>query len=127
LDISGYTYESEYLMAGPMLRILNNWIQNVANPINGGDAVNLDTLNTAIAGVGGSPASPTNSVQFNLAGAFGGSANLTWDNVNNRFGIGTASPAEKLHLPAGTATAGTAPVRMTSGVSLTTASEYVQA
>ena len=28
---------------------------------------------------GGTPATPANSIQFNNAGAFGGSANLTWD------------------------------------------------
>lgn len=36
-------------------------------------------------GSGGTPASPTNSVQFNNAGAFGGSANLIWDSVNNQL------------------------------------------
>lgn len=30
-------------------------------------------------GGSGSPASPTNSIQFNNSGAFGGSSNLTWD------------------------------------------------
>jgi hypothetical protein len=49
-------------------------------------------------GGGGTPASPTGSVQFNNAGAFGGSANLTWDNVNGRLGIGTSSPQDVLHV-----------------------------
>ena len=31
---------------------------------------------------GGTPASPTTSIQFNNAGAFGGSANLKWDGTN---------------------------------------------
>ena len=37
-----------------------------------------------------SPASPVNSVQFNNAGAFGGSSNLLWDNSNNRLLLGVA-------------------------------------
>lgn len=32
---------------------------------------------------GGTPASPSGSIQFNNAGAFGGSANLAWDNSTN--------------------------------------------
>ena len=47
-------------------------------------------------GGGGVPAAPVNSVQFNNAGAFGGSANLTWDNTNTRLGIGNSAPAHTL-------------------------------
>jgi hypothetical protein len=42
-------------------------------------------VDTAVAGAAGAPADPVNSMQFNNAGAFGGSANLTWDNTNNIF------------------------------------------
>lgn len=42
------------------------------------------------------PAAPANSVQFNNAGAFGGSANLIWNNTTNRLGIGVAAPAYAL-------------------------------
>ncbi len=38
-----------------------------------------------------------------------------------RFGIGTTSPTAILHLKAGTATANTAPLKLTSGTNLTTA------
>ena len=38
----------------------------------------FNTLDDAIGG--GTPASPANSVQFNNSGAFGGHANLTWNN-----------------------------------------------
>lgn len=38
-------------------------------------------------GGGGTPASPSGSVQFNNSGAFGGSANLLWDNANGAFNI----------------------------------------
>jgi hypothetical protein len=47
---------------------------------------------------GGTPAAPVGSVQFNNAGAFGGSANLTWDITNSRLGIGYATPAVPLHV-----------------------------
>lgn len=39
---------------------------------------------------------------------------------NGKVGIGTATPTAYLHLAAGTATAGTAPLKFTSGVNLTT-------
>jgi len=42
----------------------------------------------------GSPiaAGATGQVQWNNAGALGASANLFWDNTNNRLGIGTSTP-----------------------------------
>jgi hypothetical protein len=50
----------------------------------------------------GSPAVPSGSVQFNNSGAFGGSANLYWDNANGHLGIGTNSPTtwNMLHIHA---------------------------
>jgi hypothetical protein len=45
----------------------------------------------------GVPAPPVGSVQFNNTGAFGGSANLTWDNTNIRLGIGISAPVQILH------------------------------
>ena len=41
--------------------------------------------------------------------------------ISGKLGIGTTSPTARLHLAAGTATAGTAPLKLTSGVNLTTA------
>ncbi len=49
---------------------------------------------------------------------FGTSA---YDEVNNRLGIGQTTPTAILHLKAGTATANTAPLKLTSGTNLTTA------
>lgn len=49
---------------------------------------------------------------------FGTSA---YDEVNNRLGIGIGSPTAQLHLSAGTATAGSAPLKFTAGTNLTTA------
>jgi hypothetical protein len=43
-------------------------------------------------------AGSTGYVQFNNAGALAGSANLFWDNTNNRLGIGTASPSLPLQV-----------------------------
>lgn len=48
---------------------------------------------------------------------FGTSA---YDEANNRLGLGTTSPTAVLHLKAGTATAGTAPLKFTSGTNLAT-------
>lgn len=55
-----------------------------------------------------SAASPTNSVQFNNAGAFGGSANFTWDSTDNALvldsaggGILMSSTAHDLNLLGG--------------------------
>jgi hypothetical protein len=41
---------------------------------------------------GGTPGAPANSIQFNNAGAFGGSANLTWTNASNLL-TQTGTPA----------------------------------
>lgn len=53
---------------------------------------NITTINGSAPGGGGNPAPPVQSVQWNNSGAFGGSANLIWDNVNTRLGVGTSSP-----------------------------------
>lgn len=48
---------------------------------------------------------------------FGTSA---YDELNNRLGIGQTTPTAALHLKAGTTTASTAPLKLTSGTALTT-------
>lgn len=42
----------------------------------------------ACGGGGGTPAAPSGSVQFYNSGAFGGDANLIWNNTNKALGIG---------------------------------------
>lgn len=77
--------------------------------ITGGTNVTLSTVGNNIeinaASGGGTPATPTNSVQFNNAGAFGGSANLifntnvlTVEHTAVIKGQGTGNPAGKLKL-----------------------------
>jgi hypothetical protein len=48
------------------------------------------TLSWATASGGGTPSNPANSIQFNNGGAFGGSANLTWDGTNVQLGAAGA-------------------------------------
>ena len=82
-------------------------------------------LSTGIAGsqsvIGGTAASETLTLSSTLNATkgkllFGTSA---YDEVNNRLGIGQLTPTAALHLKAGTATASTAPLKFTTGTSLT--------
>lgn len=61
----------------------------------GASGVNLTNI-TTINGSSVGPAPPNQSVQWNNSGAFGGSANLVWNNPNIRLGIGTSTPAYNL-------------------------------
>jgi hypothetical protein len=70
---------------------------------------NVVTVDIPGGGGGGTPSLPFNSVQFNNAGAFGGSANFTWNGtglvVTNGAGVtDTLSPGTLLFTTAGTGT-----------------------
>jgi hypothetical protein len=54
-----------------------------------------------LSNVTGIAAPPNQSVQWNNNGVFGGSANLTWDNVNSRLGINTTTPQQALDVSGG--------------------------
>jgi len=58
--------------------------------------VNLDG-----AGGSGSPGGSDGQIQYNNGGSFGGAAQLYYDDVNDRVGIGTSSPSGMLHLNGG--------------------------
>lgn len=66
-------------------------------------------------GGGGTPGGADTEVQFNDGGAFGGDSAFTWNKTTNRL-----SPTY-VTLAAGTTGAGTAPLKLTSGTSMTTA------
>ena len=65
----------------------------------------------------------TNAIEVYTGGFTQGKTTpkLIIQNSNSTVGIRTASPSAALHLPAGTATASTAPLKFTSGTNLTTA------
>lgn len=63
---------------------------------NGSSNVNL------LAGGGGTPGGSDGQVQYNNGGAFGGDADLFWDDGSNRLGVTTSSPNATLSLGGGT-------------------------
>ncbi len=95
-----------------LTRTVNTITANLSTGIAGGQSV-----------IGGTAASQnlTLSSTSNAAKGkllFGISA---YDEVNNRLGIGNASPSAALHLKAGTTSASTAPLKLTTGASMTAA------
>lgn len=70
------------------------------------------------------PAGSDTQIQYNNSGSLAGSASLTWNNstsvlyANGSVGVGI-SPTACFHVKAGTATANTAPIKLTSGTNLT--------
>ena len=67
---------------------------------------------------GGTPAPSNGYVQFNNASAFGGDANLFWDNTNKRLGIGTTTPGEKLQVAGAIKSTGTAVTLLASSTAI---------
>ena len=71
------------------------------------------------AAVSSAPSSTSGSVQYNDNGHFGGSSNLFWDNVDNRLGLATTTPATTLDVN------GVATIR--NGMNVVAGGLYVQA
>lgn len=62
-------------------------------------------MDTAISGVGGSPAGANTQVQFNNSGVFGASANLTWDGAS--FSVGASAETARVAVKGAGATSAT--------------------
>ena len=77
------------------------------------------TINSTAGGGGGTPAGPTGAIQFNNNGSFGGETELFYNNGNNRVGIGTGSPQQRLHI-VGDSTLSSATIRLDSATTGTT-------
>jgi hypothetical protein len=60
---------------------------------------------TGIAG-GGTPGGADGQVQYNNGGSFGGEAELVYDDINNRLGVGTAVPTHTLSVTGSAAISG---------------------
>jgi len=96
------------------------------------DAINIGSGGTIIGQVNGSAAIRSGfagkTISFKRASDgeinhlfdFDGTSNSYLAALGGNVGIGTTSPTAALHLPAGTATANTAPLKLTSGTNLTT-------
>jgi parallel beta-helix repeat protein len=64
---------------------------------NGSDWINYATSSLGIEGGSASVGGSDGMIQYNNGGsAFGGAAELYWDDVNDRFGIGSSSPSSIL-------------------------------
>ncbi len=87
----------------PALNMNSHRIISLANPTNPQDAATKSYVDGGAHTVAGS----TGQVQFNNAGVFGATANLFWDNTNNRLGINNASPSFSLDVGGASRISGT--------------------
>lgn len=99
---------------GVMIGNATGSITTISPGTNGNVLTSNGTTWTSAAPSGGTPGGSSGQVQFNNAGAFGGSANFFWDNTNALLGIGTSTPSAKLTVSQNPNTA--------TGISLTGAS-----
>lgn len=105
LVISGDT-SGTVTIAAPAIAGTQTYTLPTAVPASNGQVLSATTTGVlSWASVsGGTPGGSSSYIQYNTGSAFGGSANLVWDNSNSRLGIGTASPANTLSV-AGAASA----------------------
>jgi roadblock/LC7 domain-containing protein len=98
--------------------------------ITGGNALTSGSLINATAAVGATTTKGLLNIANTAASSVGKVASIQANSTagsgltvlaNGNVGVGTSAPAAALHLQAGTAAAGTAPLKLNSGVKLTTA------
>lgn len=104
---SGNIAVQEVLISGTNIKTINSTSLlgsgNIAVQAVLISGTNIKTINgNSILGSGDltvtTPAAGSNGeIQYNNGGSsFGGALNLVWDDINNRLGVGTATPAKKL-------------------------------
>jgi len=98
--------------------------------ITGGNALTTGSLINATGGVGATTTKGLLNIANTAASSAGTVATIQANSTagsgltvlaNGNVGVGTSAPAASLHLQAGTATAGTAPLKLSSGTNLSTA------
>ena len=108
---AGHTgFEKSLTISTGLTRSVDTITANISTGISGGQSI-----------YGGTAASNNLTIYSTSNGTKGNIILGTtyYDEVNNRLGIDTTVPTARLHLPAGTATANTAPIKLTAGTGLT--------
>lgn len=90
-------------------------IGNTAKNFDGSAAVSW-----TLSEIGAVPGATNTTIQFNSGSTFSGSSDLVWDYTNSRLGIGTSSPAVRLHVSGSSEL-----LRLQTSVARTTGSCYV--
>lgn len=92
---------------------------NTSIGYNCGNGVTTGSNNTFLGNVTGLGATLSNTIII----ADGANNQRIYANSSGQIGINNTSPSANLHLPAGTVTAGTAPLKLTAGTNLTVAED----
>ena len=87
------SHNDPHFRVGPGARIGDISDVTLTTPSNGQvlQFDGTDWINGIVTAGSGIPAAPLTSIQYNNAGAFGGDANLVWDDVNDRITIDGAT------------------------------------
>src|ERR1700676_1216629 len=102
------TLKNMSLTTGNNFEILDAAFGTVGIQVNGSGVTSPNFVNSTSAtfsvvgnsisiAAGGSPGGSDTSIQFNNAGAFGGSSNLAWDNINNILTLGGVTGVSGVH------------------------------